>query len=57
MQKVRQKQYGEDILSQEMENDKTYEDVLKEELLGALILEKIIAKELDKMNIPVTDKK
>ncbi|MCF6464550.1 SurA N-terminal domain-containing protein [Clostridium sp. Cult2] len=54
--KVRQKQYGEDILTQEMGDNKVYEDVLREDLLGTLIIEKIISKELDNMNISVIDK-
>lgn len=54
--KVRQKQFGEDILSQDMGDNKVYEDVLREDLLGTLIIEKIIAKELNNMNIAVTEK-
>ncbi len=53
--KMYQKQLGEDILSQETEDNKTYEEVLKENILDMLINEKIIAKEMDKLNIKVTD--
>ena len=53
--KTHQKNYGEDILSQEVGNNKTYEEILREDLLGSLILEKILAEELDKMNIAITD--
>lgn len=53
---VRQKQFGEDILLREMENNKTYEEILREDILEKLIIEKIMAKELDKLNITVTDK-
>lgn len=49
------KQFGEDILSQDMGDNKVFEDVLRENILGSLILEKILAKELDKMDIAVTD--
>ena len=38
-----------------MEDNKTYEDVLRDNMLGSLILEKILTNELDKMNIAVTD--
>jgi foldase protein PrsA len=55
IKKVRQKQFGEDILSQEIGHNQTYEDVLKEDMLWSLILEKLIAEELDKMDIKVTD--
>ena len=53
--KMRQKQYGEDILSRDMGDNKTYEDVLREDMLGNLIIEKIIAKELEEMNVTVTE--
>ncbi|MCF6462256.1 SurA N-terminal domain-containing protein [Clostridium sp. Cult1] len=54
--KVRQQQFGEDILSQEVGDNKVYEDILREDLLGTLIIEKVINKDLDEMNIAVTDK-
>lgn len=53
--KMRQLQYGKEILSQEMEDNRIYEDVLKEDLLGTLILDKVINNELEKVNIQVTD--
>ncbi len=53
--KIHQKNYGEDILSQEVGNNKTYEEVLKENMLEKLIIGNLIAKELEKMNITVTD--
>jgi len=53
--KMRQLQYGKEILSQEVEDNRIYEDVLKEDLLGTLILDKVINNELEKVNIQVTD--
>ena len=53
--RIRQKEYGEDILFQEVDGDKTYEEALKEDILEKLILERLIAKELDKMNINITE--
>ncbi|GFN35215.1 SurA N-terminal domain-containing protein [Tepidimicrobium xylanilyticum] len=53
--KMRQMRYGKEILSQEVGENKTYEDVLKEDLLGTLILDKVINEELEKNNIQVTD--
>ncbi len=53
--KMYQKQLGEDILSQETEDNKTYEEVLKENILEMLINEKIISNDMEKLNITVTD--
>jgi len=49
------KQFGEDFLSQELEEGLTVEDFLKEELLFDMIHENILNKELNKLNMPVTE--
>lgn len=49
------KQLGDDILSQKTEEGKTYEDVLMDNLLESMILEKLIGKEMEKLDIMVTD--
>ena len=53
--KILQKQLGKDALSKEMGDNKTYEEVLREDILGNLIIEKILAEELENMNMSVTD--
>ena len=53
--KTHQKNYGEDILLQDIGNNKTYEEVLRENMLEKMIIGNLIVKELDKMNITVTD--
>lgn len=49
------KQFGEDFLNQELEEDLTVEDFLKEELLFEIIHENILTKELEKLNIAITE--
>lgn len=49
------KQFGEDFLSQELEEGLTVEDFLREELLFDIIHENILNKELDKLNMAVTE--
>ncbi len=53
--KIKQKQFGEDILFKEMGNNKVFEDVLREETLDILIEDKLIRQELDRLNITLTD--
>ena len=54
-QRTRQKEYGEDILLQEVDGDKTDEGGIEGRHIEKLILERRIAKELDKMNINITE--
>lgn len=50
-----QKQFGEDVLSQETEENKTLEDVLKENVLEKLIIERLIFKEMEDMDIKISE--
>lgn len=49
------KQFGEDALAQETEDNKTIEELLRENILEKLIIEKLIFKEIEDMNIVVTE--
>ena len=49
------KQFGEDALAQETEDNKTIEELLRENILEKLIIEKLIFKEIEDMNITVTE--
>lgn len=53
--KIYIKQFGEDFLKQELEDDLTVEDFLREELLFEIIHENILDKELDKLNMAITE--
>lgn len=53
--KIYIKQFGEDFLNQELEEGLSVEDFLKEELLFEIIHERILDKELDKLNSAVTE--
>ena len=50
-----ERQYGEDIMSQVVENGETLEDALKSQVIEMLILHKLILKEASDMGIVVTD--
>lgn len=52
--KIYVSQHGEDFLKQELEEGLTIEEFLKEELLFEIIHEHILSKELDKLNMAVT---
>lgn len=51
--KVRQEQFGKDIMEKEIEGE-LYEDILKEEIYNLLVDEVIIAKDLERLEIGVT---
>lgn len=53
--KVRQEQFGEDILKKEIDGQ-VYEDILKEEVFDLLVDEIIISKDLERLEIGVTNK-
>lgn len=50
-----EKQYGADILTQEVEDGQVFEEKMKEDIIEMLILEKLIFKEAEKMDITVSD--
>lgn len=54
LKKVRQKQFGEDILKKEIDGKK-YEDNLRDEVFNMLVDEKIIEQDLERLEIPITD--
>lgn len=49
------KWYGEDFIKQELSEDFTVEDYLKDQVLLEIIHEDILSEELDKLNIAITD--
>lgn len=51
--KVYEQQLGEDAMSQEGEDGRTLEETLKENVIEKLIMERLVAKEAEKMNIEV----
>ncbi len=53
--KIFVKQFGEDFLNQELEEGLTVEAFLREELLFELIHENVLEKELDKLNITISE--
>lgn len=53
--KVYQQQFGEDIMSKDAGNGKTFEEAIREQVLEKLIVEKIILNYAEKNNITVTD--
>lgn len=55
LKKMYEKQLGEDILKQEAEDGRPYEEVLRDNLLESMILERLINKEMEKLDIKVKD--
>ena len=53
--KLYERQLGEEALTQVGEDGKTLEQAIQESIVEKLIMEKLVAKETDKMNITVTD--
>lgn len=49
------KKYGEDFINQELSEGYTVEEYLEEELLLEIIQENLLEKELDRLNLSVTD--
>lgn len=49
-----EKQFGEDALAQGTKDNKTMEELLKENILEKLIIEKLMLKEIEDMDITVT---
>lgn len=52
---VYKKQFGEDIMSKDAGNGKTFEEAIKEQVLEKIIMEKIILENAKKEEITVTD--
>lgn len=55
LKKMYEKQLGGDVLYEEVEDGKSYQDILADNLLESMILEKLIVKEMHKLDIAVTD--
>lgn len=53
--KAYESQYGPDIMKKDAGNDKTFEEVIKENILEKLITEKLITESAKEKNITVTD--
>lgn len=53
--KVYQEQFGEDIMSKDAGNGKTFEEAIREQVLEKLIMEKLILNYAEKNNITVKD--
>lgn len=50
-----EKQFGEDVMSQVMEDGQTFKETLKDQIIEKLIIEKLLFKEAKDKNITVTD--
>lgn len=50
-----EKQFGEDVMSQTLENGETFEDNLKGDIMEKLIIEKLLFQEVKDMKIEVAD--